>query len=81
MVHKRCIGTCTDCGKEKMDLMILDDVDRLCEQCLDASYIRCDICGEYYSDTIDFTYTDDQTICEYCMEDLDDEDDPTEDEE
>ena len=75
MAHKRCIGTCTDCGKENAALIILDNVDWICEECLDSVYTQCDICGEYWPDgVIEFTYTDDKIICEYCMEDIDEED-------
>lgn len=45
------------------------DAPLLCDECLDSSYTQCDICGEYWPDHIEFTYTDDQIICEYCMED------------
>ena len=74
MNHRRCTGTCTDCGKANTELIIMDDVDRVCEECLEANYIQCDICGEYYGDAaVEFTYTDDQVICEYCAEDIEDE--------
>ena len=70
MAHRKTIGTCTECGKENTSLTILDDVDWLCQECLDSSYTQCDICGEYRPDHIEFTYTDDKVICEYCMEDM-----------
>lgn len=72
MNHRKCIGTCTDCGKENTSLIILDDVDWLCEECLDSSYTQCDICGEYWGDGyVEFTVTaDDKLVCEYCMEDI-----------
>ena len=72
MSHRRCTGACTGCGIEAT-LIILDDEDRLCPECLDSSYTQCDICGEYWPDHIEFTYTDDQIICEYCMEDMNEE--------
>lgn len=77
MKHRRCIGTCTDCGKENSNLIILDDVDQLCEECLDSSYTQCDVCGEYWNDSyVEFFYPDDERIvCEYCMEDMEDEED------
>lgn len=76
MAHRRCIGTCSDCGKENADLIILDDVDQVCEQCLDSGYIQCDVCGEYWADwSVEFTYTDDgRTICQNCIDDESDED-------
>ena len=75
MTHRRCIGTCTDCGKENCNLIILDEVDQLCQECLDSVYTQCDICGEYWPDgVVEFTLTDDEKmVCEYCMEDMDDE--------
>ena len=73
MRHRRCTGACTGCGIETT-LIILDDEDRLCQECLDSSYTQCDICGEYWPDgVVEFTYTDDQIICEYCAEDDEDE--------
>ena len=74
MKHKKCIGTCSECGKENCELIVLDDVDRLCQECLDSVYTQCDICGEYYPDgVVEFTCTDDGIICEYCMEDIQDD--------
>lgn len=75
MAHRKTIGTCTECGKENCSLTILDDVDWLCDECLDSGYTQCDICGEYWPDHIEFTCTDDKIICEHCMEDIDDDDD------
>lgn len=77
MSHRRCVGTCTDCGKENCNLIVLDDVDQLCQECLDSVYTQCDICGEYWPDgVVEFIYTGDGIICEYCMEDIvDDEED------
>ena len=75
MAHRKTIGTCTECGKENCSLTILDDVDWLCDECLDSGYTQCDICGEYWPDHVEFTYTDDKIICEHCMEDMDDDED------
>lgn len=70
---RKATGTCTMCGKEGR-LTILDDVDWLCDECLDSEYTQCDACGEYYPDIIEFFVTkDDRLICEYCREDFDDE--------
>lgn len=76
MDHRRCVGTCTDCGKENCDLIVLDDVVRVCEECLESNYTQCDVCGEYWADGyVEFTVTDDdKLVCEYCMEDMEDED-------
>lgn len=75
MDHRRCTGTCTECGKENATLIVLDDVDRLCPECLDSGYTQCDICGEYWPDgVVEFSVTaDDNLVCEYCMEDMDGE--------
>ncbi len=74
MKHKRYIGTCTECGKENCELIVLDDVDKLCQECLDSLYTQCDICGEYWPDHVEFTVTDDdRLVCEYCMEDIQDD--------
>lgn len=74
MSHRRSTGTCTDCGKENCSLIIIDDVGSLCEECLDSSYTQCSICGEYWNDSyVEFTYTDDQIICEYCMDDIEED--------
>lgn len=67
-------GICTMCGKEGQ-LTVLDDEDRLCDECLDSSYTQCEECGEYYSDYVEFfVLKDGRLICEYCREDYDDED-------
>ena len=75
MDHIKCIGTCTDCGKENCKLIVLDDVVRVCEECLETNYTQCDVCGEYWNDAyVEFTVTDDdRLVCEYCMEDMEDE--------
>ena len=66
-------GTCTSCGKEAK-LTILDDVDQLCDECLDSEYTQCQECGEYYPDHVEFfCLKDGRLICEHCREDFDDE--------
>lgn len=68
-------GTCTRCGTEGL-LNIIDDEDRICDECLDAFFTQCADCGEYWEDGyVEFFLTkDDRLICEYCREDYDDED-------
>lgn len=74
MRHMKTTGTCTDCGKEDCDVIVLDDVARVCEECLETNYTQCSICGEYWYDSyVEFTFTDDQIICEYCMEDIEED--------
>lgn len=73
MSHKTK-GTCTLCGKEAQ-LTIVDDIDRVCDECLDSEFTQCAECGEYYTDDIEFfVLKDGRLICEYCREDFDDED-------
>ena len=70
------IGTCTSCGKEGVQLTTIDDLTRLCPECLDSEYTQCDDCGEYWADGYVefFLTTDDRLICEYCREEYNDED-------
>lgn len=67
--------TCTDCGKTGCSLTVIDEVTAVCDQCLDARFIQCDECGEYWDDNaVEFTYlADDRCICEYCMENYDED--------
>ena len=65
-------GTCQECGEEKMVYLIREDVI-LCEECADElDWIQCEICGDFYPyGDVEFTELDDgRTVCEYCMEDL-----------
>jgi hypothetical protein len=73
---QKTIGNCTRCDKENCHVTIVDDVDRVCDECLDAFFTQCADCGEYCEDGyVDFFLTkDDRLICEYCREDYDDED-------
>ena len=75
-MKNRIIGTCTDCGRENVEITILDDVERLCDECLDSLYQECDICHEYYDpDIIEFSVLKDgRFVCEYCAEDFDADD-------
>ena len=67
-------GACTLCGKEA-ELTIVDDVTRVCKDCLDANYFLCEECDEYWDDSYveQFWLKDGRTICEHCREDFDDE--------
>ena len=77
-------GTCTLCGAEDVDLTIIDDVDRVCDECLDANYEQCEFCGEYwdycYVDISPVSDDDDRFICEFCREELELEDEQKESE-
>ena len=39
-------GTCTECGKENVQLTFITDDDHVCDECLE-DWTQCDICGEY----------------------------------
>ena len=70
---RKTTGKCTMCGEEA-ELTILDDVDRVCDECLDSNFTQCEECGEYYSEYVEFfCLKDGRLICEYCREDFDDE--------
>lgn len=63
---------CTECG-EKTEVTIIDEVTRLCEDCIDElDYVKCDKCNEYYLyDAIDwYELENGDTVCEYCNEDI-----------
>lgn len=68
-------GTCTLCGKKNCALTMIDEVDQVCEDCLDEEYIQCEECDEYWKwDIIKFyNLKDGRTICEHCAEDVDPE--------
>lgn len=68
-------GTCTECGEENCQLVIVDEQNHLCKKCLDDSYFLCEECGEYwpYDYVEDFHLKDGRTVCEYCAEDFEDE--------
>lgn len=69
-------GTCSMCGKEDCELTVIDDVDHVCEDCLEEKFIFCDECQEYWQcDAIEFFYLDDgRVLCEHCAEDIDEDD-------
>lgn len=71
---KKTHGTCTQCGKEAK-LTIIDEETSVCDECLDAFYFRCEVCGDYWDDSYveQFWLKDGRTICEHCREDFDDD--------
>ena len=74
--NKSYRGTCTMCGAEDCELTIVDEVEHVCEDCLDNEYIQCDECKEYWLyDAIKFyNLKDGRTLCEHCAEDISEED-------
>lgn len=72
---KEYVGTCTMCGTENQRLTVVDEVNHVCEECLDNEYIFCDECKEYWLyDAISFYHLkDDRTLCEHCAEDIDED--------
>ena len=75
MKNKNYKGTCTMCGKENCELLIVDEANHVCQDCLDNEYIFFDECKEYWLwDAILFyNLKDGRTLCEHCAEDIDEE--------
>lgn len=73
-------GKCDLCGEENVGLCIIPGYMNLCRSCVENELTLCDECGEVYVDgSIEFTYTKDgRCICEYCMEDIEEESDDEE---
>ena len=69
-------GKCEACGAEDVDLHCIPEDYLVCKDCFDNDFTMCDVCGELWRDDVmEFTYLDDgRCVCEYCMEDLDEED-------
>ena len=67
--------TCTMCSAETDEITVIDDETRVCEDCLEDEFFRCDKCGEYWLyDAVEcYTLSDDRTICEHCNKDNSDE--------
>lgn len=73
---KEYTGTCTLCGEKNRKLLIVDEENHVCKECLEEEYFQCDECGEYWAyDYVEyFDLKDGRTICEHCREDFDDDD-------
>jgi hypothetical protein len=73
--NRKYIGTCTMCGKEDCELTIIDEVEHVCEECLDNEYIFCDECKEYwlYYAIKFYNLKDGRVLCEHCGEDIDED--------
>ena len=70
-------GTCMSCGREDRDLVILNDDERICLECLDADYTKCDACGEYWPSEMVSPFGN-EMICDYCMEEMEEEEEEDE---
>ena len=69
---KRTHGTCTCCGESDLDLIILNDDDHICMECLESAYQKCDVCGEYWPmEMVDFI--GEKAVCSYCAEEMDED--------
>ena len=68
-------GTCTLCGAKNIEVTLIDEVTSVCEDCRDEEYIFCEACEQYWKwDAIKFAnLKDGRTICEYCAEDVDED--------
>ncbi len=62
---------CTMCGEETDEITVIDDVTRVCEDCLEDEFFYCDACGEYWlCDNLEsHTLPDDRTVCKHCYND------------
>lgn len=68
---ERYIGECTECGKENVEVTLIDEVTHLCDDCIDElDYCECDECHELWSEDyiIFYDLKDGRTICEHCKE-------------
>ena len=69
------IGKCTNCGLDNVELNVLDDVNHICNDCLDGNYFFCEDCNQYWHcDYVErYELSDGRTVCEHCLEDVDDD--------
>lgn len=85
-------GECELCGKEA-ELFSVGEI-QICEECINANYVACDHCNEYFTreDTIVYHLKNGKVYCEDCAiyalnfsglteDDIDHIYDPEEDEE
>lgn len=80
-------GICPSCGRDTTIYYLDEGADVgeglvLCEDCaMEEGWEQCAICGDFYpTDLVEFTLLDDRMICEYCLEDYQDNDEEEEDE-
>lgn len=62
-------GTCGMCG-EKGPVTCIGEDSYYCEECLESAFTQCDVCGQYYSDTVEFEAVDGKHVCEFCVEEI-----------
>ena len=63
-------GICPRCGQDTTIYCIDEGLD-LCEDCaMEDGWEQCAVCGDFYPTyLVEFTLLDDGMICEYCIED------------
>lgn len=73
--NNKTTGTCTMCEKENCALTIVDEETRVCDECLNENFFLCEDCDEYWDyDYVDFFHLKDgRIVCEYCIEDYDED--------
>ena len=72
---KEMMGTCTMCGAENVKVTVVDDEERVCDECLCEEFFFCDVCEEYWlcEATSSYALKNGGTVCEYCVEELDED--------
>ncbi len=79
---ERFIGECSECGKEEIEVTLIDEVTSLCADCIDElDYFECDECTEFWLHDAVRVYNlkDGRTLCEHCAEMLLEDEEITED--
>ena len=74
-MSQKFIDNCTMCGAKNVKVTLIDEVDHVCDDCLDSEYFHCDICHEYWHcDIIEsFELDNGRVACEHCYEDLEED--------
>lgn len=68
-------GICPRCGQDTT-IYYIDEGVVLCEDCaMEDGWEQCAVCGDFYPTfLVEFTLLDDRMICEYCIEDYQNDD-------
>lgn len=63
------------CEAENTVLTIIDDKNRVCEECFLNDFYQCCICNRYWNDDDAYRFIDrnNRYVCEYCAKDFDGE--------